>query len=429
MQQEEAMAPIQISLMGRAPITINTRREATVIMVDTQTMFTFDAAGRLVGAFDAGRTLRRSLANDILEKQGGEKWGLAARQRRLLAPAEVQAVEERAYDIAAAAVQGAAEHPVPTSEWQAVQAALATIGGYSHARLEAERTIYQRIYKPITILPPDQYLALYLQATEGCSYDACSFCGFYRDRRFHMKSLAEFSDHMAEVSAFLGASLTLRRSVFLGDANALMMPQANLLPLLEAVQASFPILLAGLTPPQRRAWQAEHPVSFQGIYSFIDAFSTRRKTAANYADMAARGLRRAYVGLETGDPALLRFLGKPNSPQQAADLVCSLKAGGVAAGIIILIGAGGTEFAAEHVQATVQLINTLPLDQHDVIYFSELLDYPGSTYTQHATAAHLHPLDSPARQAQIQKMRTGFVFHDPQHAPKISYYDIREFLY
>lgn len=423
------MAPIQISLAGRAPITINTRREATVIMVDAQTMFTFDAAGRLVGAFDAGRTLRRSLANDILEKQAGEQWGLAARRRRLLAPAEVQAVEERAYAIAAAAAQGAAEQPVPRLAWEAVQAALATIGRYSYARLQAERTIYQRIYKPITILPPDQYLALYLQATEGCSYDACSFCGFYRDRRFHMKSLAEFSDHMAAVRTFLGASLTLRRSVFLGDANALIMPQANLLPLLEAVQASFPILPAGLTAPQRRAWQAEHAVSFQGIYSFIDAFSTRRKTAADYADMAARGLRRAYVGLETGDPALLHFLGKPNSPQQAADLVCSLKAGGVAAGIILLIGAGGSEFAADHVQATVQLINTLPLDQHDVIYFSELLDYPGSTYTEQAQAAQISPLDAPARKAQIQKMRAGFLFQDPQHAPKISYYDIREFLY
>lgn len=424
-----AMAPIQVNVTHGVSIIVNTRREATVIMVDAQTMFTFDAAGRLVGAFAAGRTLRRSLANDILEKQPGSQPGLANRQRRQLTRTEVQEVEDRAYATAAAVAAGLAQEAVHSPDRDAARAALARITDYSFARLEAERSVFQRTYKPITILPPDQYLALYLQATEGCSYDECTFCGFYRDRRFHMKSLAEFNSHMSEVRDFLGASLTLRRSIFLGDANALMIPQANLLPLFDAVQATFPIVPAGLTPSQRRTWQAEHPIHFQGIYSFVDAFSTRRKTAADFADLAARGLRRAYVGLETGDPALLRFLGKPNSPQQAADLVAHLKAGGVAAGIIVLIGAGGAEFAADHVRATAQLINALPLDQHDIIYFSDLLDYPGSSYTQLAHAAHLHSLDAAAHKAQMQGLRAAFTFPNPQHPPKISHYDIREFQY
>lgn len=423
------MAPIQVNTAYGGPITVNARREATVIMVDAQTMFTFDAAGRLIGAFVAGRTLRRSLANDILEKQAGDRPGLTHRQRRLLTPAEVQAVEDRAYATAAAAAAALAQAPLRHAEQEPARAALECIGDYSFARLEAERAVYRRIYKPITILPPDQYLALYLQATEGCSYDECSFCGFYRDRRFHMKNLEEFVTHMAEVRAFFGASLTLRRSIFLGDANALMMPQANLLALLEAVQATFPIIPAGLTTAQRHAWQASHPIHFQGIYSFVDAFTTRRKTVADFHELALRGLRRAYVGLETGDPALLRFLGKPNSPQQAADLITQLKAGGVGVGIIILVGAGGAQFASDHVRATVQLINTLPLDQHDVIYFSELLDYPGSTYTQQATAAHIHPLDATERDTQQRALRAGFTFRDAHHTPKISYYDIREFLY
>lgn len=423
------MAPIQVRIADDVSIMVNTRREATVIMLDAQTIFTFDAAGRLVGGFEGGRTLRRSLTNDILEKQPGVQPGLANRQRRQLSRAEVQEVEDRAYTTAAVVAAGLAQEAVHSLDREAARTALARMADYSFARLEAERAEFGRIYKPITILPPDQYLALYLQATEGCSYDECAFCGFYRDRRFHVKSLEEFVNHMAEVRRFFGASLTLRRSIFLGDANALMIPQASLLPLMDAVQATFPIVPAGLTGAQRQAWQAGHPLYFQGIYSFVDAFTTRRKTAADFQALADRGLRRAYVGLETGDPALLRFLGKPNSPQQAADLIVHLKAGGVAVGIILLVGAGGAEFATAHVQATVELINTLPLDQHDIIYFSELLDYPGSTYTELATAAQIHSLSAHERQTQIQAMRAAFTFPNPQHLPKISHYDIREFLY
>ncbi|MBK6429467.1 hypothetical protein [Candidatus Amarolinea dominans] len=52
---------------------------------------------------------------------------------------------------------------------------------------------------------------------------------------------------MDAVRAFFGEALTLRRSIFLGDANALMIPQAALLPLLDAVNTEFVIAPPGLT--------------------------------------------------------------------------------------------------------------------------------------------------------------------------------------
>ena len=48
-------------------------------------------------------------------------------------------------------------------------------------------------------MPPDQYLAMVLQATEGCHYNQCSFCHFYRDRPFHVKSDAELRAHIEAV--------------------------------------------------------------------------------------------------------------------------------------------------------------------------------------------------------------------------------------
>ena len=46
------------------------------------------------------------------------------------------------------------------------------------------------VYSPVGILPPDQYLALVVQATRGCAFNTCTFCDLYRDG-YRVKSAAE----------------------------------------------------------------------------------------------------------------------------------------------------------------------------------------------------------------------------------------------
>lgn len=418
------MPILQTTTRDGQRLTLNVRRESTVAMENDNRSYTFDYEGRLVGAFRDGRNYRRSLDNRILEKQSGPRPGLSGRLRRMLNPDEVRALETEAYEFMRALPARLAQPLDPECA-----AALERINSYSYARLEREREIFQRLYRPVTILPPDQYLALYLQATEGCSYNECTFCGFYRDRRFHIKTPEEFQQHLADVRAFFGGGLTLRRTIFLGDANALMIPQPQLLALFERINAEFAILPRDLDRAARRAWQNEHPVHFDGIYSFVDAFTTRRKTAHDFAELAARGLRRVYLGLESGDPGLLKFLSKPNDPTDALHVVQQLKAGGVAVGVIVLVGAGGKEYQEAHIRATTDLINAMPLERSDLIYFSELVDYPGSTYAQHAAQAGITPLTADEMEAQLARLRAGLIFPDPTRAPQISFYDIREFVY
>jgi radical SAM superfamily enzyme YgiQ (UPF0313 family) len=415
-------------------LTINVRRESTVIMENDETSFTFDYEGRLVGAFLDGRNYRRSLENEILEKQSGPRPGLSSRLRRMLRQEEVERLETRAYEFArraAAAVDvGAGFKPGPTKPAPTeVREALARVQGYDYMRLERERDAYAQVYRPVTILPPDQYLALYLQVTEGCAYNACQFCGFYRDRRFRIKSLEEFRAHVLNVRSFFGGGLSLRRSIFLGDANALTISQVNLVPIFDLINAEFAIAPRELNAVQRAGWEAAHPINFNGIYSFVDAFSMHRKTPQHYAELAQRGLRRVYVGLESGDPQLLQFLGKPNKPNAVVELVNDLKAGGVAVGVIVLVGAGGASFQEAHIRETAHVINAMPLDENDLIYFSEVVDYPGSTYSRRAAEAGIPPLGVGEVERQMARLRSALEFPDPLHAPKVSYYDIREFVY
>ncbi len=425
------MAILRLPTPTSAAALINVRPESTVVMLDAQTMWSFDAAGRLHGAFVQGAAFRRGLTNAILEKRAGPVAGLSGRRRRFLTPTEVRALEQTAYGAAAemlARVQNLGDAP-PQAVRAEVLAALRHIAAYDYNRLEQEREIYQRLYKPVTILPPDQYLALYLQATEGCAYDACTFCGFYRDRRFRIKPLAEFRDHLRAVRDFFGPAMSLRRSIFLGDANALMIPQAALLPLLDEVADRFDITPHGLTGAALRAWKTAHPQAMHGIFAFIDAFTTRRKTVADWRALADRGLRRAYIGLESGDPGLLSFLGKPNTPADAQRLISNLKEAGIAVGIIILVGAGGASYQEAHIAATTRLLNALPLDAGDLIYLSELVDYPDAPYAAHAAAAGVRPATPHEIEEQSRRLRAGLRAGRRLDAPTLSIYDIREFIY
>lgn len=412
-------------------ITVNARSSSTVIMQDRAPSYTFDYSGRLVGAYRDGCNYRRSFSNEILEKQSGPRPGLAGRLRRRLDAAEVHALEVEAYDFAVgvSAELRKLETIPDRAAYENALDALAHVNSYCFTSLEREREQYAQIYHPVPVLPPDQYLALYLQMTEGCAFNQCTFCTLYRDRRFHIKPPEMFHEHIRRVRAFLGEGMRLRRSIFLGDANALMIPQKLLLPRFDIINAEFDLLPRGLAQDARPAWYEAHPLHFDGIYSFIDAFATKQKRAADFAALAERGLRRVYVGLESGDAGLLKFLGKPNTPDDVVRLVKECKAGGVAVGIMILVGAGGAQFEQAHIQHTTELVNALPLDEHDLIYLSELVDFPNSAYSEHTAEAGIQPLGLEEIAYQKQALRRALVFHDPAHAPRVSAYDIREFVY
>ena len=366
----------------------------------------YDHAGRLWSALFEGVTYRRALDGRMLAKwrPPGQ-----ARQRRWLHPPATHAIEARARqllrDLAQALQQGEVHlHPLLSPLGQRTLQRALTFDAQADARRFAQ------VYRPIGILPPDQYLALVLQAAEGCPFNTCTFCTFYRDRPYRVKGPEAFRAHAKAARAFLGDGLSLRRGLFLGDANALVVPTQRLTTLLAIARQVFP------------------EPAFTPVYAFLDGFSGRRKSAEEYADLAALGLRRVYIGMESGHGPLLRFLQKPGGPEDVLATVQALKAGGVAVGLIVLLGAGGARFAQKHIADTVALLNAMPLDKGDLLYFSDLVVSPDMPYAQQAAAPDLQPLDFAALRAQERAIRQGLRFPSGQ-GPRISRYDIREFVY
>ena len=221
------------------------------------------------------------------------------------------------------------------------------------ARLEEQRKAFAAVYPSVGILPPDQYLALVLQVTLGCNWNRCTFCDFYQTTHFRIRSTEEFEQHIQAVKRFFGDAIHLRRSIFLGDANALILPQNRLIRVFNEISREF------CFTDSSQAASLERPV-FEGINSFLDVFAGERKSEMDFRELKSRQLKRVYLGLETGFDPLLAFLNKPSTSSQASDLVARLKSAGLNLGLVVLIGAGGEQFADAHVEETLALIRKMP---------------------------------------------------------------------
>jgi hypothetical protein len=398
------------------PVTLSVKPNCLTVSVDgpqDASVFSYDCAGRPWTALLDGISYRRGLDGKIIAKWQVTGVTGRERERRWLPPDEAQRVEARARETTAqlfAAIQSGAailREPLPAEGRAMFESAVA----FDAERSRADAVRYHQVYKPVGILPPDQYMAVVLQATEGCSFNTCNFCTFYKDRPFRIKRPDEFRAHAQSVRDFLGAGLSLRRTIFLGDANALVVPMPILLPLFDVVHQVFDVSKLG------------------GIYAFLDGFSGERKSAKDYKVLAERGLKRVYIGMESGSEALLKFLQKPAKPDEVVRAVGAMKEGGVAVGIIVLLGAGGHQYAEGHVKDTASAINAMDLDMDDIVYFSELVVDEGMAYSKAAFQAQLKPLTPRERVEQGEQIEQGLRFSYERGTPHISRYDIREFVY
>ena len=377
----------------------------------------WDLGGRLYSLWKAGRLHRRGLNGRMVRKwrDDGRSGPADGGSRRVQTERdEADAIVQEAAGAMRAAVESIAREPFAwtTKDGQRPDAAAVAVAGrcarFDAAASRADAETFSRVFRPVGILPPDQYLSIVLQATEGCSFGTCTFCDLYRDG-YRVKSAAEFARHAEAVRDYLGDSARLRsRSIFLGAANALAVPMSRLVEFLEAAAAVF----GRPVPP---------------VHAFVDGFTGARKSAGDYAVLRAAGLRRVYVGLESGHDPLLEFVRKPASRDLVVQAVRAIKDGGVAVGVIVMIGLGGTRFAAGHVEDTVAAVNAMALGPDDLLFFSDLVEVPGTAYPGRAAAADVGALDAGDRQRQLEAIRAGLSF--PGQRPHLARYDVEEFVY
>jgi radical SAM superfamily enzyme YgiQ (UPF0313 family) len=386
---------------------------ATTLSRNRREVVTFDLEGRPQSWMSEGRTYKRSLASEVFGRRTVDG---VRRRWRVDAASAVDHFRFTA-EVAAAARAGLAAgtlrraerarlRPLEEGAARALSARLERILDWTPERLLDERSRFLAAYRPVSILPPDQYGSVVVQATYGCSWNRCTFCTFYQDRPFQVREPADFAEHVEAVRSLLGRAVDARHGVFFGDGNALVLANRRLEPLLRIVRSAFP----------------GRPVS-----SFVDVFGGERKSAGAWRELAAQGLSRVAVGLETGSDALLRYLNKPGGADEAAAFIATLKQAGLAVSVIVMVGAGGARFAEAHERDTEALLARLPLGAGDHVYLSPFVVQPGSSYATRSEADGLRPLSAGERSEQYGRLRAAARRHLPE--ARVALYSIDEFVY
>jgi radical SAM superfamily enzyme YgiQ (UPF0313 family) len=191
-------------------------------------------------------------------------------------------------------------------------------------------------YEGMIFRPPSEADSLILQVTVGCSYNRCTFCGAYQGKRFRIKSFEEIKEDVDEVSPY-----KIRR-VFLADGDALSIPQKGLLQILSYLKEK----LRGLERV--------------GIYA--NAKDILRKDAEELKTLKDLGLGILYLGLESGDPEVLKRIKKNATVDQLILAGKRVKESGILLSVTVILGIGGVEGSLRHAAETGKVLSAMDPD-------------------------------------------------------------------
>ena len=191
-------------------------------------------------------------------------------------------------------------------------------------------------YEGMIFRPPSESESLILQVTVGCSYNRCTFCAAYQGKRFRIKRFEEIKEDIDEGSAY-----RIRR-VFLADGDALIIPQKELLQILTYLQEK----LKGLERV--------------GIYA--NAKDILRKDVEELKALKKLGVGIIYLGLESGDPEVLKRIKKNATVDQLILAGKRVKESGILLSVTVILGLGGVKGSQTHAEETGRVLSEMDPD-------------------------------------------------------------------
>lgn len=192
-------------------------------------------------------------------------------------------------------------------------------------------------YEGAVYRPPSEAGSLIIQATLGCHHNKCTFCGSYRDKPFSIRSIDKIREDLAE-ARYMGPI----QRVFLADGDALCIPQKRLIEILESVNEFFP------------------SVDRIGIYA--NAGNILHKSIEDLEALRAQKLKIIYMGVETGDEALLEKIFKGATYNQLIEAGRRVKDSSILLSVTVLLGIGGIDGSETHARETAKILTDLDPD-------------------------------------------------------------------
>jgi len=232
-------------------------------------------------------------------------------------------------------------------------------------------------YEGNIIRPPSEANSILLQVTVGCSRNKCTFCGTYTGERFRIKP----DEIIMEDIDFAAQYCRRQRRLFLCDGDALIIPQARLLHILQAIHRRLP-------------W-----VTRVGAYA--NAKSLDMKTPDELAALRELGLGIVYMGLETGDDVTLKKIKKGTRAEQMIAMGRKAKAAGLKLSLTVLLGIAGRRRSQIHAAETGRVLSAI---DPDFVGALSLMLIPGTPLFDDYQAAEFDLIEPDEMLAELRTM-------------------------
>jgi len=230
------------------------------------------------------------------------------------------------------------------------------------------------------IRPPSEAESLLIRATRNCPWNKCTFCHSYHDSKFSLRSVEEIkqeidamhaiAENIAELSRKRGQGGKVNdsivqmifndygfsdayrsvaawlyfggKSVFLQDANSIIMKTEDLVEVLKYIKMKFPFV--------------------DRITSYGRSKTAAKKTVEDFVKLKAAGLSRIHVGMESGYDPVLEFIKKGETAADHIEGGKRIMAGGISLCEYIIPGMGGDKWSTEHAKQTAEVLNKINPD-------------------------------------------------------------------
>ena len=227
------------------------------------------------------------------------------------------------------------------------------------------------------IRPPSEAGSLLIRVTRNCPWNRCAFCSTYKGKTFSRRSLEEIKadvdaakeimNGIEQISLRMGAGGELTQSVlasvlqdpslndcfrsvalwlasgsdtvFLQDANSLMLSTDRLVEILGHIRKTFPHV--------------------KRITSYARAVTLKGKSVEEFVRLKQAGLSRLHVGMESGSDRILKMINKGTRADQVIDGGKKAVDAGISICFYIIPGIGGKELSTENAVESARVVNAV----------------------------------------------------------------------
>lgn len=228
------------------------------------------------------------------------------------------------------------------------------------------------------IRPPSEANSLLLRLTRNCPWNRCTFCPVYKGADFSVRPVNHILDDINSIRVYVdklraaasGGMITRdslnailaatpsdqmnvfhtsvnwmqggMTSIFLQDANSLIMKPDQIITILEHLKNCFP-------------W-------VERITSYARSHTVARISDENMSRLARAGLNRIHIGLESGSDKVLELINKGATKAMHIKAGLKVKGAGIELSEYVMPGLGGVDLSTEHALETADVLNQINPD-------------------------------------------------------------------